>query len=125
MGKRGGRPPGTITKAYSTVYELAKRIITDPIVQDRMLWDAQMGLLNPSTMRDLMYVYGGRPAYTMQLQRATVNTDEDREREVLRAMDPERRRAMLDGLREVQALRLALPQARVVPESTDAEIVPA
>ena len=121
MAKRGGRPRGSITQAYSTIYELAKRICTDPMVQDTMLFRAQMGTLDAATMRDLMYTYGGRPAYKMQVMRTTATSDDEaRERAALMAMSPERRRALADLLRESNAY-LALPQATVT-RVEDAEI---
>lgn len=123
MGKRGGRPKGGITKAYATVYELAKRVITDPLVQDTILLKAQLGLLDAATMRDLMYTYGGRPAYKMQVQAPDADPEDQMERDRMRAMPKDKRRVMMELLRELNAIepaRLAL-QGRV--EATDAEIV--
>jgi len=108
MGKKGGRPKGSITQAYRTVYELAQRILTDPDVQDQMLQQARAGTLHPSTMRDLMYIYGGRPAYKMDVPRVADPHDEDGKRERLRRMDPDKRRQMLDFFRELDPPR-ALP----------------
>ena len=108
MGKKGGRPKGSITQAYRTVYELAQRILTDPDVQDQMLQQARAGTLHPSTMRDLMYIYGGRPAYKMDVPRVADPHDEDSKRERLRRMDPDKRRQMLDFFRELDPPR-ALP----------------
>ncbi len=55
---------------------LAQRILTDPDVQDHMLQQARAGTLHPSTMRDLMYIYGGRPAYKMDVPRVADPHDE-------------------------------------------------
>lgn len=123
MGKLGGRPKGGITKAYATVYELAKRVMTDPEVQDTILFRAQVGTLDAATMRDLMYIYGGRPAYKMQVQAPDADPEDQMERDRMRAMPKDKRRVMMELLRELNAIepaRLAL-QGRV--EATDAEIV--
>lgn len=122
MGKLGGRPKGGITKAYATVYELAKRVMTDPDVQDTILFRAQVGTLDAATMRDLMYIYGGRPAYKMQVVAPESDPRDDADREKMRAMPKDKRRLMLDLLRElngVEPVRLAL-KGRV--EAVDAEI---
>ena len=114
MGKKGGRPKGSITKAYRTVYELAKRILTDPDVQDQMLQQARAGTLHPSTMRDLMYIYGGRPAYKMDVPRVS-DPDDEAQRAAIKAMPKEKRRLMMDLIREANVLAEQAKQ-RALPE---------
>ena len=114
MGKKGGRPKGSITQAYRTVYELAQRILTDPDVQDQMLQQARAGTLHPSTMRDLMYIYGGRPAYKMDVPRVS-DPDDEAQRAAIKAMPKEKRRLMMDLIREANVLAEQAKQ-RALPE---------
>jgi transposase len=107
LGKLGGRPL-SIRRAFPEVYGLAKRVWTDPVVQSTVLDLAQAGLLHPMLMRELLYVYNGRPAYKMQIPRE-VDPDEDEKRERMRAMPRAERRLLMDLLRKVN--RPALPAA--------------
>lgn len=116
MGKKGGRPPGSINKAKRKMIELAETILTDLTVQQTMLRDAQLGLLHPSVIRELLYIYNGRPAYKMQVEK-TVDPEEAEERARLRAMPKDKRRMMLDLMREMDRQPLQLPQARVTAVS--------
>jgi hypothetical protein len=113
-GKKGGRPKGSITKAKLQMFDLAKTILTDPTVQQKMLAQAQAGELHPSVIRELLYIYNGRPTYKMEPVREK-DPDEAEKRERMRAMPKEKRRMMLDLIRE--ANQLALPEARIVSSS--------
>lgn len=124
MGKKGGRPPGSISKAKRKMIELAECILTDLTVQQRMLADAQAGLLHPSVIRELLYIYNGRPAYKME-RVIPVDPEEDEERARLRAMPKDKRRMMLDLMREMDRQPLALPASAVrVVNATDAVLTP-
>ncbi len=126
MGKRGGEAKAalSIRKAFPDMYGLAKRVWTDPQVQSTILDLSRAGLLHPTLARELLYVYNGRPAYKMQIQREKDPT-EDAKREAMRAMPRAERRILMDLLRKATG-QAALPQATVVRVETtkpvDAEV---
>src|SRR5216684_6423161 len=107
-GSMGSREALSIRKAFPEVYGLAKKVWTDPEVQSTILDLARAGQLHPTLMRELLYVYNGRPAYKMQIQREA-DPDEDEKRERMRAMPRAERRLLMDLLRKVN--RPALPAA--------------
>ena len=64
--KMGGRKKGVSAKVTEArVY--AARIIEDPLVQAKLLEQAQRGKLHPAVMREFMHYYWGRPVETMEL----------------------------------------------------------
>jgi len=69
VGKLGGRPKGSMSRAKLMMRELASMIVTDPEVQQKMLAMAKAGTLHPAVMRELFHYHGGRPPVKVEVTR--------------------------------------------------------
>lgn len=76
IGKLGGRPKGSMSKAKLMMRELATRIVTDVDVQNRLLAQAKAGTLHPAVMRELFHYHGGRPPVKIEVAPASPRADE-------------------------------------------------
>ncbi len=61
FGKPGCRPRGRLRTLKWSVREFAGMILTDPVVQQRILKQARAGTLPPRVLVELLHYYGGRP----------------------------------------------------------------
>jgi hypothetical protein len=67
-GNPAGRKKGVPTKATREVKALAQSILEDPVVQQRMLSDAQKGKLPPPVMTMLFHYAYGKPKDTLKVE---------------------------------------------------------
>jgi hypothetical protein len=61
FGKPGCRPRGRLRTLKWSVREFAGMILTDPVVQQRILKQARAGTLPPRVLVELLHYYGGPP----------------------------------------------------------------
>jgi hypothetical protein len=69
IGKTGGRPKGSLSKAKLLMREIAATVVTDLTVQQRLLDDARAGDLHPGVLVALFHYYAGRPPVKIELTR--------------------------------------------------------
>ena len=104
-GKSGnpkGRPRGALSKAQLLLRELARTIVTDLEVQNRLLQQARAGTLHPAVMRELFHYHGGRPPIVIAAPPAPTRADELAE--AFRKLPKAERLAMAEMSRRVRAL---------------------
>jgi hypothetical protein len=62
----GGRKPGSVNKTTREVREIARSIVEDKRVQERLLLDARRGKLSPPVMTMLWHYAYGKPKDVVQ-----------------------------------------------------------
>lgn len=117
--KSPGRPKGALTSPIMTVSGLMARCFRDLDFQNNFVWRSQNGMLTPKEEEMMFHFVEGRPGYKIQITRVD-DPEEAAERAKLAAMDPEKRRQMMDLWREMDEPQRALPQSS---EITDAEVI--
>jgi hypothetical protein len=67
VGKLGGRPRGSLSKAKLLMREIAAAVVTDLAVQNRLLADARSGAIHPGVLVALFHYYAGRPPVRVEV----------------------------------------------------------